>query len=119
RDDDRLHGVVPAQALEHLREERVRATVVERHVGRRADDHERAGGVDRPLRKHGWVWLEAGEVVLLLQPFVAAELLGPDAVALEPVGRDRLWDDDSRGRPAAELVLEPGVLVVERRRARN
>ena len=41
------------------------------------------------------------------------------AVAGEPLGRDRLGDDDPRRGPAAELVLEPRELVVEGRRARD
>ena len=38
RQHHRVHALVAAEAVEHLREERVRLAVVERDVGRRADD---------------------------------------------------------------------------------
>ena len=37
-----MHGLVAAEPLEHLGEERVAVPVVERDLGRRADDDERA-----------------------------------------------------------------------------
>ena len=75
--------------------------------------------VEAELVEHAAVGLEVGEVVLLLQTRVAAELRRPDAVALEPLGRDRLRHEDARRGAAAELVLDRGELVVEGRRARD
>ena len=91
--------------------------MVERDVGRRPDHDERPFGVEPELVEHGAVGLEVGEVVLLLQTGVPAQLRGLDAVAPQALGRNRVGDDDERRRPEAELVLEPGELVVECRRA--
>ncbi len=69
--------------------------------------------------RHGRVGLEVGEVVLLLEAGVLLQLRRDRVVTGEPLGRDRLGDDDARRRAAAELVLEPRPLVVERRGARD
>src|SRR5207247_4899714 len=53
------------------------------------------------------------------QAGVLEELRRLGAVAGEPVGRDRVRDDDARRRAAAELVLEPRELVAEGGRARD
>ncbi len=105
------------EVVEHLREERVRGAVVERDVGRRPDHHERPAGVEPELLQHRAVRLEVREVVLLLQPRVAAQLRLLDAVPPQALGRNRVGDDHEGRRPEAELVLEPGELVVEGRRA--
>ena len=68
---------------QHVREERVPVPVVERDVGRRADDDEHAVAVEPELVEHGGVGLEAREVVLLLQPRVAAHLRGARAEPVE------------------------------------
>ena len=114
-----MDAVVPSEPLEHVEEERVAVAVVERDLGRCADDDEPARRVDAELPGHGRVGLEVGEVVLLFQAGVAAELRRPDAVARKPLRRDRVGHDDACRRAAAELVLEPGELVVEGGRARD
>ena len=93
--------------------------MVERDIRRRTDDDEHARAVEPERGSDRLIGLEAGEVVLLLQPRVAAELGLVDAVAPQPLGRDRLRHDHPRRGAAAELVLEPGPLVVERGRAGN
>ena len=92
--------------------------MVERHVGRRAHDHERPVAVDRELPEHGLVGLEVGQVVLLLQPGVAAQLAARP-VAVEALGRDRVGHHDGARQPAVHVVLGHGELVVERRGARD
>ena len=93
--------------------------MVEGDVRRRAEDDEHARRIELPRVEDVRVGLEVGEVVLLLQAPVADELVAGGAVAGEPLGRNRVRDDDLRRRAAAELVLEPGELVVEGRRARD
>ena len=68
--DDGLHV---AQAIEQPGEDVVLEAVVERDVGRGADDGQRLVGVQAELVEHGAVGLEVGQVVLLLQPLVAAQ----------------------------------------------
>ena len=114
-----MHRLLPAEVLEHLGEERIRAAVVERDVGRRADDDERSRGIELEALEHGAVRLEVGQVVLLLQPRVLQELRRLRAVLGQALRRNRVRHDDLRRRAAAELVLKPGELVVERRRARD
>ena len=117
REHDRLDGLVAAEPLEHGCEERVPVPVVERDLGRRPHHDEDARGVeavDGVGRR-----LEVGEVVLLLQPLVAEQLRRPRAESRQPLGRDRLRHDHPRGRAAAQLMLQPGVLVVEGCRARD
>ena len=93
--------------------------VVERHVGRWPQHDERAFRVDPERRGNRRDRLEVRQVVLLLQARVLEQLGWPDAVAGEALGRHRVGDDDLCRGAAAELVLQPGPLVVERRRARN
>ncbi len=100
-------------------EERVAVAVVQGDLRGRAGDHQPPGRVDPEPAGHGRVRLEIGEVVLLLQPRVAAELRRPGSVARETLGGDGLGDDDARGGAAAELVLEPRELVVEGGGARD
>ena len=119
RHDERVHVLRAAEMLERLREERVRVAVVERDVGRRAQHDEHARRVDAELARAASGRAEVGEVVLLLQARVLDELRRLDAVRLEPLGRDRVGDDDPRRGAAAELVLVRRELVVERRRARD
>ena len=114
-----MHVLVPTEEIDRLRKQRIRVSVVERDVGRGPQHHEHAGAVDREGVEDRRLGLEVGEVVLLLQAWVLEELRWAGAVALEPFSRDRVRDDDLRRGPAAELVLEPGELVVERGRARN
>ena len=117
RQHERVDAVVPAEVVERAREQRVRVPVVERDVRRWAEDDEDALPVDVPGVEHALVRLEVREVVLLLEARVAEELRRLGAVLLQPLGRDRLGDDDARGGAAAELVLQPGPLVVEGRGA--
>jgi hypothetical protein len=114
-----VDAVVATEPVEHLEEQRVAVPMVERDLGRRADDDEPPHGVDAEPARHRGVGLEVGEVVLLLEPRVRPELRRAHAVAREPVRRDDIRDDDPRRCTAAELVLEPGELVVEGRRARD
>jgi hypothetical protein len=93
--------------------------VVERDVGRRAQNDEHTPGIDRERLEHTPVRLEVRQEVLLLQAAVLQELRRPGAVAREPLRRDGFGDDDLRRRAAAELMLEPRELVVEGRGARD
>ncbi len=93
--------------------------MVERDVWGSPDDDEDAIPVDEQLGEHARVGLEVVEVVLLLQPRVLEELRRADAELRHPLERDRFGDDDLRGRPVAEVVLERRVLVVVGRRARD
>ena len=86
--------------------------VVERDIRRRAHDDDDALGVDAHLIEHAGVDLEVGEIVLLLEAGILAELLGPDAEALQPLGRDRVGEDHALREPAADLVLKDSELVV-------
>ena len=72
--------------------------VVERDVGRRADDDEDPSAIEAELVQHRLVGLEAGEVVLLLEPGEAPDLAGARAEAVEARLGDRLRDDDAAGR---------------------
>ena len=47
------------------------------------------------------------------------ELRGPRAVLRQSLGRDCVGNHDLRRRAAAELMLQPRVLIVEGGRARN
>src|SRR5436305_3553686 len=114
-----MYPLVPAEEVDRLGEERVRMPVVERDVRRGAEDDEHALRVDRPCVENRRVGLEVGEVVLLLQAGVLEELRRLGSVAGESLGGNRVRDDDLRRGAAAELVLEPGELVVERGRARD
>ena len=114
-----MHRLEPPEVLERQREERIRVPVVERDVGRRAQDDERSLRVDLPLLERPRVGLEVGEVVLLLEARVLEEFRRRGAVAGEPVDRDRVGHDDLRRGAAAELVLRPRPLVVEGGRARD
>ena len=67
----------------------------------------------------GEVGLEVGEVVLLLQTRIAAQLARRGAVRREALGRDRVGHDDAPREPAVDPVLDLRPLVVERRRARD
>src|SRR5439155_11354270 len=98
-----------------LGEGRVRLAVVQRYVRWWAQHDEGAGRVASPLLEHTFVSLEVGEVVLLLEPRVLEQLGRARAVARQPFRRDRVGDHDPRGCPTAQLMLEPGELVVERR----
>ena len=91
--------------------------MVERHVGRRADDDEDAAPVDAESLDRARVGLEVGQVVLLLETGVAAKLGRLDPVAAQPLRRDDLWDDDARGRTAAELMLHVVALGTPSERA--
>jgi hypothetical protein len=114
------HGLnrhVRAEPLEHAREERISVPVVERDLRGRPHDYEHARPVEPCDRLR--CGLEVGEVVLLLQSLVAAQLRRPRSEAGQPLGRDRVGHDDPGRGAAAELVLQPRVLVVERGRARD
>ena len=100
-------------------EEDVAVPVVERHVGRRADDDEHPLAVDSERVQHGLVRLEAGEVVLLLEAGVPANLPGVGAEPVEPILRDRVGHDHPGCRAAAERVLGARELVVVRVRRRD
>ena len=88
-------------------------SVVERHVGRRADDGENLLRIELELVQDAPVGLEPGQVVLLLQTREPAHLSGARAEAIEPVLGNRVRDDDATCGPAAEAVLDAGKLVVE------
>ena len=62
------------------------------------------------------VGLEVGQVVLLLETGIAAEL-AVGAVAVEAPGRDHVGNDDGLGEATVDVVLDGRPLVVEHRRA--
>jgi hypothetical protein len=99
--------------LEHLREERVGAAVVEGDVGRRPDDDERLLRIEREPLDHGPIRFEVGEVVLLLEPLVLPQLRGSDPIPRQSFRRDCVGHDDVGRRTESQLVLEPRELVVE------
>jgi hypothetical protein len=105
--------VAVADEVEHLREQPVRLAVVERHVGRRPQDHHDARAVDPEPRRHRRVRGEVCEVVLLLEARIARQLGVVDAVAPQPLGRDRLRHHHAAGEPAADVVLLRRPFVVE------
>jgi hypothetical protein len=106
------------QALEDARKERGLETVVERHLGRGSDDHERAVGGQAELGEHRGVGLEVRQVVLLLESGIGADL-SLRAVGEEALGWDHVRHDHGTREPAVHLVLHLRPLVVERRGARN
>jgi len=112
RQDDGVHVLCPAEVLEGLREERVRVPVVERHVGRRAQDDEHARRVDAEAAEQRAVGLEVGEVVLLLQARVLLQLRRLGAVGGE---RDRVVVQQAvrLERPDDAERLERGAAVFE------
>src|SRR5207245_10507190 len=92
-------------------------TVVQRNLGRSADDHQHLRRVEVEVVEDSGIGVEVRKVVLLLQPRVAEELARSHAVSFEPRRRDRVRNDHPGRGTAAELVLEPGELVVEGRGA--
>ena len=96
------HGLRAAQPLQDGGEDVVLEAVVERDRRRRAHDGDRLAGIEAQLGQHRRVGLEVGEVVLLLQPGVAAQL-APRAVAVQALGRDRLGHDDGLGQAAVDV----------------
>jgi len=101
-----------------VREQIVLEAVVQRDLRRRAHDDDRALAVEPKLGEHRLLRLEVGEVVLLLQALIRAQL-ACRAVAVEPLWRDRVGHDDGACEPAVDVVLDRRPLVVEHRRARN
>ena len=112
-------GITLSESLEHSGEQRVLEAVVERHVGRRPHHDERALTREPELPQHRLVRLEVRQVVLLLQPLVAAQLARLRAVARQPLGRDQLRHHDHAAEAAVHVVLLRGELVVERRGRRD
>ncbi len=119
RQHDRLHLRMGAEEVEGLWEERIGMTVVERDVGRWAQDDEDSAAVDAEELEHAWVGVEVGEVVLLLEARVTLQLWRSHAESLEPLRRDRLRHNDARRGSHAELVLDRRELVVVCRAAGN
>ena len=114
RKDDGVDVSSATQPLEHVGEQRVSVPVVQGHIGRRADDDENPLAIEPEFVEDGAVGLEARELVLLLEPRVAAHLRSRRAEAVESILRDRIGDDHAASRAAAEPVLHPRELVVER-----
>src|SRR4029077_18575827 len=83
RQYDRVDTGVRAYSRQYLREQRIRAAVIQRDVGWRAEDDHDAVGVHAQLLESVRVGLEVGQVVLLLDPRVLEELVGPDAESLQ------------------------------------
>ena len=75
--------------------------------------------VEAERARHGRVGLEAGQVVLLLQPRVAHEPRRAHAEAAQPARRDRVGHEHPRGQTAVERVLQRRELVVEHGRVRD
>ena len=108
-----------AQALEHLREQRVLEAVVERDLGRRAHHHDRLAAVEPELVEHGRVGLEVRQVVLLLEAGVAAQLAARRRSAYSRSGGIASRHDHRPCQAAVDAVLRHRPLVVERRRGRH
>ena len=109
-----MHVLVAAEPVEHLPEERVAVAVVERHLRRRSHDGKHARGIDAV--EDGRIGLEAGQVVLLLDPRVLTQLGRLCAKPGEAVGRNGVGEDHPCCRPESELVLRRRELVVVRGR---
>ena len=107
------------EALQHLREELISVTVVERDLGRSADDCEHAVRSRPRASTTDSTRLEAVQVVLLLQARVPAHFRGPRAKAVEAILRDRVGDDHAPRGTRANTVLGERELVVEGIRRRN
>ena len=97
-------------------EQVVLEAVIQRDVRWRAHRDDRFGAVEPQLVEHLFARLEVGEVVLLLEAFIRAQL-PLRAVADEALGGDRVGHDDRRREPAVDVVLRRCPLVVEHRRA--
>ena len=117
--DDGVDSRVAPEPLENVSEERVRLAVVQRDVRRSSHDDDGALAIQPELIEDSRVGRESVEVVLLLQARVAANLRGACTEAVEAVLGDRLRDDDTPRRPAAEAVLDARELVVEGVRGRD
>ena len=114
---DRMQVVLAPEMVEHLREERVRAAVVEETSGGvRTTTSVRCGSSDMASTTDRSVRSQPGSTPS--GPRTAAAS-GADAVAGEPFGGDRRERLTCVAAPEAQLVLEPGELVVEGRRAGN
>ena len=111
-EDDGLHRPIVTEPLDHLREERVAVAVVERDLGRGTDDDDHTRRVEAELDQHSRVRCEPGEVVLLLQARIAANLGSCRSEPIEPFLRDRVGSDDPGGGARTERVLGSRVLVV-------
>ena len=119
--DDDLHSVARggvAGAGEHVREQVVGEAVIQRHLRRRADDRDRALRIERQLGEDRRIGLEVGEVVLLLQTRIRANL-AVRAVGLQALPRDRVGHDDRSRQAAVDVMLDRCPLVVEHRRRRD
>src|SRR6187402_3538015 len=110
---------VVAEALEDVREHRIRLAVVQGHVWRGPNDDDRALAIEAELVDDARVGLEPREVVLLLEAGIAAHLALACSEAIESVLWNRVGDNDAACRAAAEAVLYTGELVVERVARRN
>ena len=113
RDHDRGDVLPAPEVLEHAREQPVGFAVVQRHIGRRADDHDDLLPVHPEFLQGGRVGREVREVVLLLEPRVLDELARPHPEALEALRRDRVRRHHAAREPAADVVLLDRELVVE------
>ena len=109
----------PCRRCRTCGEDRRVKAVVQRDRRRRADDGDRPGAIEAELGEHGGVGLEVRQVVLLLEPFVAAQLVERRAVRRQALGRDRVRDDDAGRQPAVDVVLLARPLVVEGRDGRD
>src|SRR5207342_90528 len=81
------HGVdtrVRPDPREDLREQGIRLAVIERDIRRWAHDDHHALSVDAHLLERVGVYLEVGEIVLLLETRISEQLLRPDAESLQP-----------------------------------
>jgi hypothetical protein len=99
--------------VEHPAEQVVLEAVIERDRRRRAHHGDRLLRVQAEIGRHLRVGLEIRQVVLLLEAGIASQL-ATRAVAVQPLGRDRLGNHDRLRQPAVDVVLHRGPLVVER-----
>ncbi|CAB5031295.1 unannotated protein [freshwater metagenome] len=92
--------------------------MVQRDLRRRADNRQRLRGVKAKQVKYGAVGLKVSEVVLLFQPRVAAQFAARP-IAVKPLGRNRVGNNDGLREAAVDVVLDGRPFVVEHRRRRN
>jgi hypothetical protein len=108
-----VHVLATSERLQQRGEQLVRPAVIERDVRRRPQHGHHALALDAELVQYVRVRLEVGQVVLLLEPRVLAQLPRSCSVPAQPCGRDRIRRQHPPRKPAADLVLGGRPLVVE------
>ena len=106
REDGTVHQAVDDLLVEGI------VSVVGGGLGRRADDDQDPLKVNAHRGEHRTVRFEVSQVVVLLQPGKADQLLLLRAGLDQPVDRDRVRDQYASGHLPGDLPLESGEFVV-------